>query len=128
VLGLDFAGTLIRFLRADLEVQVGADYVRTALATGQSKRRIMIRHVARNSLISGITVLGLAFGNLITGATIVETIFDWPGIGLLTIDSMRERDYPVVQGTALFMACAFVVVNVLTNVLYAVVDPRVRLD
>jgi peptide/nickel transport system permease protein len=73
-------------------------------------------------------VLGLAFGNLITGATIVETIFDWPGIGLLAIDSIRERDYPVVQGTVLFMAFAFVVMNVLTDVVYAVVDPRVRLD
>jgi peptide/nickel transport system permease protein len=128
VLGLDFAGTLIRFLRADLETQVGADYVRTALAMGQGRRQIMLKHVARNSLITGITVLGLAFGNLITGATIVETIFDWPGIGLLAIDSIRERDYPVVQGTLLFMAFAFVLVNVLTDVVYAAVDQRVRLD
>jgi peptide/nickel transport system permease protein len=128
VLGLDFAGTLIRFLRADLETQVGADYVRTALAKGQRRREILLRHVFRNGLITGITVLGLAFGNLITGATIVETIFDWPGIGLLAIDSIRERDYPVVQGTVLFMAFAFCLVNVLTDLVYAAVDPRVRLD
>lgn len=128
VLGLDFAGTLIRFLRADLETQVGADYVRTALAKGQRRRDTLLRHVFRNSLITGITVLGLAFANLITGATIVETIFDWPGIGLLAIDSIRERDYPVVQGTVLFMAFAFCLVNVLTDLVYAAVDPRVRLD
>jgi peptide/nickel transport system permease protein len=128
VLGLDFAGTLIRFLRADLETQVGADYVRTALATGQHRRAILVGHVARNSLITGITVLGLAFGNLLTGATIIETIFDWPGIGLLAIDAIKARDYPVVQGTVLFMALAFAVVNVLTDILYAAADPRVRLD
>lgn len=128
VLGLDFAGTLIRFLRADLETQVGADYVRTALAKGQSRHAIMLRHVARNALITGITVLGLAFGNLITGATIIETIFDWPGVGLLAIDAIRARDYPIVQGTVLFMALAFVVVNVAADILYAAADPRVRVD
>jgi peptide/nickel transport system permease protein len=128
VLGLDFAGTLIRFLRADLETQVGSDYVRTALAKGQQRRVIMLGHVARNGLITGITVLGLAFGNLLTGATIVETIFDWPGIGLLAIDAIRARDYPIVQGTILFMALAFALVNVLTDILYAAVDPRVRLS
>ena len=128
VLGLDFAGTLIRFLRADLETQVGSDYVRTALAKGQSRRGIMLRHVARNGLITGITVLGLAFGNLVTGATIIETIFDWPGLGLLAIDAIRARDYPIVQGAVLFMALAFAVVNVVADILYAAADPRVRLD
>ena len=78
--------------------------------------------------MTGITVLGLAFGNLLTGATIIETIFDWPGVGLLAIDAIRARDYPIVQGTVLFMAFAFAVVNVLADVLYALADPRVRLD
>jgi peptide/nickel transport system permease protein len=128
VLGLDVAGTLVRFLRAELDVQIGADYVRTALAMGQGRGAVLWRHVARNALIQGITVFGLAFGNMLTGATIAETIFDWPGIGLLAIDAIRERDYPVIQGTMLFMAFAFVVVNVLTDVLYSVVDPRIRLD
>jgi peptide/nickel transport system permease protein len=128
VLGLDVAGTLVRFIRAELEVQLSADYVRTALAMGQGHRAILHRHVARNALIQGITVFGLAFGNLLTGATIAETIFDWPGIGLLAIDAIRERDYPVIQGTILFMALAFVVVNVLTDLLYSAADPRIRLD
>ena len=128
ILGADFAGTLIRFLRADLEVQIGSDYVRTAVAKGQRHWVILARHVARNALVTGITVLGLAFGNLLTGATIVETIFDWPGVGLLAIDAIKARDYPVVQGTILFMAFAFAVVNVLSDILYAAVDPRVRLD
>jgi peptide/nickel transport system permease protein len=128
ILGLDFAGTLIRFLRADLETQLGSDYVRTAIAKGQSSHSILARHVARNALITGITVLGLAFGNLLTGATIIETIFDWPGVGLLAIDAIRARDYPIVQGTVLFMAFAFALVNVLADVLYAAADPRVRLD
>lgn len=128
VLGLDFAGTLIRFLRADLETQVGADYVRTALAMGHARRIVLFRHVARNALVTGITVLGLAFGNLLTGATIIETIFDWPGIGLLAIDAIRARDYPVVQGAILFMALAFAIVNALADILYAAADPRIRLD
>jgi peptide/nickel transport system permease protein len=128
VLGLDVAGTLIRFIRVELDVQISADYVRTALAMGQGPGGILRRHVARNALIQAITVFGLAFGNLLTGATIAETIFDWPGIGLLAIDAIRERDYPVIQGTILFMALAFVVVNVLTDLLYSAADPRIRLD
>lgn len=128
ILGLDFAGTLVRFLRADLQTQVGSDYVRTAIAKGQRGPRIMALHIARNALITSITVLGLAFGNLITGATIIETIFDWPGVGLLTIDAIKARDYPVVQGAVMFMALAFAVVNVLVDILYAAADPRVRLD
>ena len=128
ILGLDFAGTLIRFLRADLETQLGSDYVRTAIAKGQRRHLILAQHVARNALITGITVLGLAFGNLLTGATIIETIFDWPGVGLLAIDAIRARDYPIVQGTVLFMAFAFALVNVLADLLYAAADPRVRLD
>ncbi len=128
VLGLDFAGTLIRFLRADLETQVGSEYVRTALAMGHARRIILLRHIARNALITGITVLGLAFGNMITGATIIETIFDWPGIGLLAIDAIRARDYPVVQGAILFMALAFAIVNALTDILYAAADPRIGVE
>jgi ABC-type dipeptide/oligopeptide/nickel transport system permease component len=128
ILGLDFAGTLIRFLRADLETQLGSDYVRMAIAKGQSSHRILAKHVARNALITGITVLGLAFGNLLTGATIIETIFDWPGVGLLAIDAIRARDYPIVQGTVLLIAFVFALVNVLADVLYAAADPRVRLD
>ena len=128
VLALDFAGTLIRFLRADLETHVGSDYVRTALAMGHSQRIVLIRHIARNALITGITVLGLAFGNMLTGATIIETIFDWPGIGLLAIDAIRARDYPVVLGAILFMALAFAVVNALVDILYTAVDPLIRLD
>ena len=102
--------------------------MRTAIAKGQSRPTILAKHVARNGLITGITVLGLAFGNLLTGATIIETIFDWPGIGLLAIDAIRARDYPIVEGAVLFMAFAFAVVNVLADVLYAAADPRVRLD
>jgi peptide/nickel transport system permease protein len=127
VLGLDFAGTLTRFLRADLREQLGADYVRTATALGLGRRAILLRHVARNALITGLTVLGLAFGNLLTGTTIVETIFDWPGIGLLAIDAIRARDYPIVQGTVMLMALLFIWVNLVTDLLYAAADPRIRL-
>lgn len=127
VLSLDFAGTLTRFLRADLGEQLRADYVRTAQSLGLSRRAVLLGHVARNSLITALTVLGLAFGNLLAGTTIIETIFDWPGIGLLAIDAIRARDYPIVQGTVLFMALAFIAVNLLTDLLYGMADPRIRL-
>lgn len=127
VLGLDFAGTLIRFLRADLREQLAADYVRTARSRGLGARAVLLGHVARNALVGTITVLGLAFGNLLTGATIVESIFDWPGIGLLAIDAIKARDYPLVQGAVLLMAATFVAVNLLVDLLYGVADPRIRL-
>jgi peptide/nickel transport system permease protein len=109
-----------------LEV-LGEDFIRTAYAKGLSRRQVLIRHALPNALLPVITVLGLQLGTLLAGAVITETVFSWPGIGLLTIEAIQTRDYPVVQACVLLIALTYVVVNMLTDLLYALIDPRIRL-
>jgi ABC-type dipeptide/oligopeptide/nickel transport system permease component len=103
-------------------------YVRAARARGVSRTRSILRHAMRNSLIPLVTILGLQFGAVLTGAVITETIFAWPGVGRLLIQSISFRDYPLIQGCILLIAITYVTVNLLTDLVYGVLDPRIRYE
>ena len=118
----------VRFLRASILDIIQLDYVRTARAKGLSSRRVLYKHVLRNSLAAFITVVGLNFATLIGGMVIIEQIFTWPGLGWLIITSILNRDFPVVQGAVLFVAAIFVSVNLVVDILYAALDPRIRYE
>jgi ABC-type dipeptide/oligopeptide/nickel transport system permease component len=127
-LGLPLAAVLARMTRASLMDELGESYVTAARARGLSEARILLRHAFRNSLIQIVTVLGLQVGGVLTGAVITETIFAWPGVGRLLIQSIGFRDYPLVQGCILLIAVTYVSVNLLTDMAYALLDPRIRLS
>jgi ABC-type dipeptide/oligopeptide/nickel transport system permease component len=127
-LGLPLAAVLARMTRASLMDELGEIYVTAARARGLSEARILLRHAFRNSLIPIVTVLGLQVGGVLTGAVITETIFAWPGVGRLLIQSIGFRDYPLVQGCILLIAVTYVSVNLLTDMAYAFLDPRIRLS
>ena len=127
-LGAALAAILTRMVRGSMLEELSSDYVRTARAKGLSTGAVLFRHAFRNALIPIITILGLQFGTLLAGTIVTETIFSWPGIGRLTVQAISSRDYPLLQGCILVIAVSYVVVNLLTDVLYAVVDPRVRLS
>ncbi len=115
-----------RLTRSSLLEVLREDYIRTARAKGLSRRKVLRRHALRNGLIPLVTVIGIQFGTLLGGAIIVETVFAWPGVGRLLIDAVTARDFPLVQGIILFIATGFVLVNVLVDLTYAFIDPRVR--
>jgi ABC-type dipeptide/oligopeptide/nickel transport system permease component len=124
-LGLTFIGPVARMTRtAALEV-MNADYVRTARAKGLAERRVIVRHVLRNALIPVITLIGLQAGFLLGGAVVTETIFSWPGVGRLAVGAILARDLPLAQGAILILAVSFIVINLVVDVLYGVLDPRV---
>jgi peptide/nickel transport system permease protein len=127
-LGAALSAILARMTRASLLEELRELYVRAALARGVSRGRAIIRHALRNSLIPLVTILGLQFGAVLTGAVITETIFAWPGIGRLLIQSISFRDYPLVQGCILLIAVTYVTVNLVTDLLYGVLDPRIRYE
>src|SRR2546425_8115201 len=104
------------------------DYVRTGRAKGLAEGTVIFKHAFRNGLIPVITILGLQAGTLLAGAIITEQIFSWPGLGRLTIQAIYARDYPLVQGCILTIAVTYILVNLATDVLYSVVDPRIRYD
>lgn len=118
---------LSRMVRSSMLEVLGEDYMRTARAKGLPPHRVILHHGLRNALLPVITLLGLQLGALLAGAVITETVFSWPGIGLLTIESIQSRDYPVVQACVLLISVTYVLVNLLTDLAYAWVDPRVRL-
>ncbi len=126
-LGTALAAILSRMLRSALLEALAEDYVRTARAKGLRPRRIVLRHALRNAALPVITVLGLQLGALLGGAVITEVVFSWPGIGQLTVEAIQRRDYPVLQACVLVISLAYVVVNTLTDLLYAWLDPRIRL-
>jgi len=128
VLGVDISGSIVRTLRSDVRAELQSDYIRTAHAKGVPPRRVLTRHLLRNSMTATVTVLGLVLGNLLGGTVIVETVFNWPGIGSLTINAIRNRDYPVVQAMVMAMTLAFVFATLLVDLLYGLLDPRVRTD
>ena len=125
-LGAALAAILARMTRATLLEELREQYVQAARARGTSAVRAIIRHAFRNSLIPVVTLVGLQFGAVLTGAVITETIFAWPGIGRLLIQSIGFRDYPLVQGCILLIAITYVGVNLLTDLVYSVLDPRIR--
>jgi len=126
-LALPLVGVLTRLVRSGLLDVLYEDYIRTARAKGLTPRSVLTRHALRNMLIPVITVVGLQVGNLLGGAVIVETIFGWPGIGRLLVDAIFHRDYPLVQAAILFITAGFVVVNLLVDLSYGYLDPRIRL-
>jgi peptide/nickel transport system permease protein len=115
-----------RLIRAAVLEVLGQDYVRTARAKGVRERDVLYRHALRNAAIPIVTIVGLDVGALLGGAVIVETIFGWPGVGKLAIDSIGARDYPVVLADVFFIACSFVLVNLVVDLLYTALDPRIR--
>lgn len=117
---------LARMTRATMLEVLRQDYVRTARAKGLRERGVIFRHALRNALIPVVTIMGLQFGILLSGAVLTETVFAWPGIGRLLVDSISYRDYPMVQGIILFIAMGFTFVNLAVDILYAFLDPRIH--
>jgi peptide/nickel transport system permease protein len=127
-LGAALAAILTRMVRGSMIEELSSDYVRTARAKGISETSVLFRHAFPNALIPVITIVGLQFGSLLAGAIVTETIFSWPGIGRLAVQAISARDYPLLQGCILIIAVSYVAVNFLTDLVYAIVDPRVRLQ
>jgi len=127
-LGAPLAAILARMTRASVIDELKELYVLAARARGISRTRAVLRHALRNSLIPIVTVIGLQVGVVLTGAVITETIFAWPGVGRLLIQSIGFRDYPLVQGCILFIAATYVSVNLLTDLAYGFLDPRIRYE
>jgi len=127
-LGAALAAILTRMVRSSMIEQLSSDYVRTARAKGLSESQVLFRHAFRNALIPILTILGLQFGTLLAGTIVTESIFAWPGIGRLAVTAIQARDYPLLQGCILLIAISYVAVNLLTDFVYALVDPRVRLS
>lgn len=126
-LGTALAAILSRMTRASLLERLGEDYLTVARAKGLPEWKVILKHALRNALIPVITIMGLQFGALLSGAIITENVFSWPGIGTLLINAIKARDYPLVQGCVLFITLTYVLVNLLTDLLYGWVDPRIRL-
>ncbi len=127
-MGLALAAILTRMIRVSVAEELGQLYVTTAIAKGVTRVRAIFRHALKNALIPVITVLALQFGSLLTGAIITEQIFSWPGLGRLLIQSINTRDYPQVQASILVIALTYILVNFISDLLYGVVDPRVKLE
>jgi len=126
VLGAGSAAMMARLTRGVMIEALGQDYVRTARAFGVAERKVLLVHALRNALLPVLTVFGLQFGNMLGGAVLTESVFALPGMGRLVVDSIFARDYPVVQGGILLAATTFVLVNIATDLLYTVLDPRLR--
>jgi peptide/nickel transport system permease protein len=125
-MGGSLAAILTRMVRTAMLEELSQDYIRTARAKGLPERTVVYRHALRNALIPVLTLVGLQFGALLAGAIVTETIFSWPGIGRLTVSAISNRDYALVQGCILAVGLTYVLVNLLTDALYVVVNPRIR--
>ena len=126
-LGMGIAAMTMRMVRSSMLEEIHQDYVRTARAKGLRERTVLFKHALRNGLLPVITILGLQTGALLAGAFVTETIFSWPGLGRLTIQAINARDYPLVQGCILTITLTYILVNLLTDMMYSVIDPRIRL-
>jgi ABC-type dipeptide/oligopeptide/nickel transport system permease component len=126
-LGTGMAAILTRMTRTSLIEAMRDDYVRTARAKGLSETKVIIKHALRNALNPVVTIVGLQFGALLAGAIVTEKIFAWPGIGSLLVMAIERRDYPVLQGCVLMIAVIYILINLLTDIFYAKLDPRIRL-
>jgi peptide/nickel transport system permease protein len=127
-LGLALAAVIARTLRSSLIESLGEEYIKTARAKGLDSTAVVLRHALKNALIPVVTVLGLQFGTLIGGAVITEYVFAIPGVGRLVVDSVFARDYPLVQGVVLLICCGFILCNLVVDILYGWLDPRIRLS
>ncbi|MGH7303484.1 MAG: nickel ABC transporter permease [Candidatus Rokuibacteriota bacterium] len=125
-LGMIASAIIARLTRSSMLEVLGQDYVRTARAKGLAWWGVVVRHALKNALIPVITIFGLQFGNLLAGAVVVETVFSRPGLGRLIVGGILAKDFPLVQGTVLFVAAAYVLINVLVDIAYAFADPRIR--
>jgi peptide/nickel transport system permease protein len=126
-LGVRLAAITTRLTRASMLDEIGKDYVDTARSLGLPEWRVILKYTLRNALIPTVTVAGLQFGGLLGGTVVIETIFAWPGIGLTLYDAIMSRDYPMVQASILILASAYVMVNLLVDVTYRLLNPRIRL-
>jgi peptide/nickel transport system permease protein len=127
-IGLPASAIIVRVLRSSLLDELRRDYVRTAEARGASRLRAIVRHALRNASLPTVTIVGLQVGYLLGGAIVTELLFSYPGIGLLLLNSITQRDYPIVQACLLFLAFAFVLVNLVTDVLYAALNPKLKVS
>jgi ABC-type dipeptide/oligopeptide/nickel transport system permease component len=125
-LGLASAALMARITRSSMLKVLKQDFVTTARAQGLVERVVVYKHALKNALIPVVTVLGLQFGILLGGAVLTETVFAWPGVGRLLVDSILRRDYPVVQGTVMLLAFLFVIINLVVDIIYAFLDPRIH--
>jgi len=127
-IGFASSAFIARITRSSMVDVLRQDYVRTARAKGLPPARVDLGHALRNALLPVVTVVGLQFGSLLGGAVLTETVFAWPGIGRMLVDAIRSRDLPLVQGTVLFVATGFILVNLLVDLSYAALNPRIRYD
>lgn len=125
-LGTSSAGSIARMTRSSMLEVIRQDYIRTARAKGVLEKNVVYKHALKNALIPIITVVGLQFGYLLGGAVLTETVFSWPGIGRLLVDSIKQKDTPMVQGLVVFIAVTFSIVNLCIDILYSYVDPRIK--
>lgn len=125
-LGIGLAAPLTRFLRSGMLDVMNADYIRTARAKGLINRLVIFRHALKNAMLSVVTVFGVLLGSLLGGSIITESVFNWPGIGTLLLQAIQQRDYGIVQGVVLFISLIFMIVNLLVDLTYAYLDPRIR--
>jgi peptide/nickel transport system permease protein len=123
--GVVSGSILTRFVRGSVLESLGRDYTRTARSKGLRERTVLGRHVFRNALVPIVTVTGVQLASLLGGVIVIEVVFAWPGLGQLTLDAVQTRDYPVMQGAVLLFATIFLLVNLLVDLLYAVLDPRI---
>lgn len=127
-LGTGSTAIILRMTRSAMLEVVGMDYIRTARSKGLAERIVIYRHALRNALVPVVTVIGIVFGGLLGGAVITESVFSWPGIGGFMIASIRAKDFPVVQGAVLMLAVMAAMVNLIVDLVYALIDPRIRLQ
>ena len=126
-LGIQISAVFTRFVRSAMLEVLHEDYVRTARAKGLRERVVVVRHALRSALVPVVTVVGLQFGRLLGGAVVVESVFAWPGVGRLIIQAVEQRDYTVVQAALLWLVAVFLLINLITDIAYAFLDPRIRL-
>lgn len=126
ILGIAYVAILMRYTRSAMLEVIGSLYVTTAESKGLSRRNVILRHAFRNALIPILTVIGLSLPDMVGGAVITETVFSWPGIGLMMVEGVQQRDYPMIMGVSLFVGVAVLAANLLTDVMYAAADPRIR--
>ncbi len=127
-LAMASVGYFTRLMRSSMLDVLGQDYMRTARSKGATERAILVRHGLKNALIPVVTMVGMQFGNVLTGAFIIEMVFAWPGIGRLGVNSLFERDFPVIQGVIILSSVVFVLSNLLVDIFYSVLDPRISLE
>jgi len=125
-LSLVYLAHYSRLARASMLEVLGSDFIRTARAKGLADRVVLYKHALRNAILPVVTVLGLQFGNVLAGAILVETVFNWPGLGRLAFESVLRRDYPTILGVLLLSAVVVLVMNLLTDLCYRLVDPRIQ--